>query len=191
MSTIPPPEGPTEPLGPRPAAVLHERVAAPVVAEDVLLRGAIDSLRTWLLVVGILALAALAVAVYAVVKADDANRPGGSRSGLATDARVDRISNELKALRATGTPGAGSTAGLSARVDQLSSQVQALRTGAGAGTGGSAALGARVATLESTVKTLASRPATGDSTQAITQLSSRVDTLTSDVAQLKQSQTNP
>jgi outer membrane murein-binding lipoprotein Lpp len=164
------------------------------VLEDpalVRLARAVDSLRTGLLVVGVLALAAIGVAIYAVVKADDANRPGASRSGLATDARVDRISNEVKALRTGaggGTAATSSTAALSARVDQLSRQLQALPTSPG---GGSAALAARVATLESTVKTLSSRPATGDPSQAITQLSSRVDTLASDVAQLKQSQTTP
>ncbi|MEA2301728.1 MAG: hypothetical protein QOE44_2263 [Solirubrobacteraceae bacterium] len=188
MSTVPPPEGPTERLPPPPAAVVHERVAVPAVDGGVLvaLERAVDSLRTWLLIVGVLALAAIGVAIYAVVRAD---QPGGSRRGLATDARVDKISAELKALRAgagASSPAAGtsSTAALSARVDQLSTQIQSLRTG-----GSAAALGGRVAALESTVKTLAGRPAGTDPTQAIAQLTSRVDTLASDVAQLKQSQT--
>jgi outer membrane murein-binding lipoprotein Lpp len=164
--------------------VVRERVAVPAV--DVALERAVDSLRTWLLIVGVLALAAIGVAIYAVVRAD---QPGGSRRGLATDARVDKISNELKALKAgagASSPAAAtsSTTALSARVDQLSSQIQSLRTG-----GTPAALGGRVATLESTVKTLAARPAGSDPTQALSQLSSRVDTLASDVAQLKQSQT--
>src|SRR5436305_3931858 len=162
MSTVPPPEGPTERLPPPPPAVVRERVAVPAIDAGALHR-AVDSLRTWLLIVGVLALAAIGLAIYAVVRAD---QPGGSRRGLATDARVDKISNELKALRASGggagaPTGTSSTAALTARVDQLSSQIQSLRTG-----GTAAPLAARVATLESTVKTLASRPATTDPTQA-------------------------
>jgi outer membrane murein-binding lipoprotein Lpp len=183
---MPTSQGPTETF--RPAApatpLVRERVVAPVV-EPAAVR-AIDSLRTWLAIVGVIALAAIAVAIYAVVRADDVRSGGTSRNGLASNARVDRISSELKALRAgAGSGGAGSAA-LAARVDQLSSQVQSLRsTGTGAGAGAVSGLGARVAALESTVKTLGSRPATGDQTQSIAQLSSRVDALTSEVAQLK------
>ncbi|MCA1690237.1 MAG: hypothetical protein LC720_07375 [Actinobacteria bacterium] len=120
MSTIPPPEGPTERLPPPPAAVVREPVAVPAVEGGVViaLERAVDSLRTWLLIVGVLALAAIGLAIYAVVRAD---QPGGSRRGLATDARVDKISAEVKALRAgagAGSPSTGTTqtAALAARV---------------------------------------------------------------------------
>ena len=199
MSTVPP-EGPTEQLRPRPAAVVREPVGVPVVESSSLLRleQVIGGLRTWLAVIGVVALAAVAVAVYALIKAND-NGPGSGR-GYATNARVDRISGDVKALRASGTtsgtnggassPGAVAGAGLSARVDQLASQVRALS--ASSAPSGSAALVGRVAALESSVRSLASRPTTGANvTQSLAQLSSRVDTIASDVAQLKQAQTQP
>lgn len=201
MSTVPP-EGPTEQLHPRPAAVVGEPLGVPVVESTALLRleQVISGLRTWLAVIGVVALAAVAVAVYALIKAND-NGPGSGR-GYATNARVDRISSDVKALRAGATvsptnggassPGAVAVAsgGLSARVDQLASQVRTLS--ANSGSSGSAALAGRVAALENSVRGLASRPTTGGNvTQSLAQLSSRVDTIASDVAQLKQAQSQP
>jgi outer membrane murein-binding lipoprotein Lpp len=199
MATVPP-EGPTEQLHPRPAAVVSEPVGVPVVESATLVRleQVIGGLRTWLAVLGVVALAAIAVAVYALIKAND-NGPGSGR-GYASNARVDRISNDVKALRAGGaasatTGGAGgagtvAAAGLSARVDQLASQVRTLATGSTAS--GSAALAGRVAALESSVRSLASRPATGGNvTQSLAQLSSRVDSIASDVTALKQAQSQP
>ncbi len=183
MSTIPTSQRPTDTF--RPATPLARERVAPIV--EPIARPS-DSLRTWLAIVSVIALAAAAVAIYAVVQADDVRSSGASPSGLASNARVDRISSELKALRAGA--GGASSAALAARVDQLSSQVQGLR-GAATGAGAASGLGTRVAALESTVKALASRPATGDQTQSIAQLSSRVDTLTNEVAQLKPSQPTP
>ena len=180
--------------------MVSEPVGVPVVESSTLLRleQVIGGLRTWLAVIGVVALAAVALAVYALIKAND-NGPGSGR-GYATNARVDRISSDVKALRASGTAsatnggassnGAVAGAGLSARVDQLASQVRALS--ASSAPSGSAALAGRVAALESSVRSIASRPSTGANvTQSLTQLSSRVDTIASDVAQLKQSQAQP
>lgn len=199
MATVPPPEGPTEQLHPRPAAVVREPAGVPVVETNALLRleQAVDGLRTWLAVLGVVALAAVAVAVYALIKANDNGM--ASHGGFASNARVDRISSDLKALRAAGpvtsagggasTAGGPATATLSARVDQLTSQVRSLSAGGG---GSATALSSRVAALESSVKTLASRPtAGGNATQAVAQLSSRVDSIASDVAQLKQAKAQP
>jgi hypothetical protein len=170
MSTTPPPDRPTERLQPTPPPVYEQRGAAPAVdLNAVLLRleDAIGSLRTGLTIVGVIAVAALAVAIYALVQAND-SASSGSRSGLATDERVSQIND---------------------RVDRLSRQVQELRSGSGSG-GDSAALDSRIAALERTVKTLASRPST-DPTQAIDELSGRLDSVARDVEQLKQTPATP
>jgi hypothetical protein len=180
MSTTPPPppDRPTEPLRPArivpepvpAAAVMQERVVAPVPDSSAILvrlEDALDSLRMGLIVVGLLAAAALGVAIYALLH-DDTGTRGGSRSGLASDARVSRVND---------------------RVDRLSRQVQGLRQARPAATGGAGAgVSARVDALESTVKTLSARPAPKDPTQAIAQLSGRIDDLRSDVDALKQAQ---
>jgi outer membrane murein-binding lipoprotein Lpp len=186
---VSPYEGPTEPLRPgAPAPVAAERVvAAPGIDPGLVvarLERTIDSLRTWVLIAGLAAVAALAVAIYAAVTADDAGGGRAAHSGYATNARVDRLSSDVKALRASNTGGVD-TAGLTARVAAL--EAAAKNSGAATGGGGAAALAGRVATLESEVKTLAGRPAPADPTSAIQQLSSRVDALSTQVAQLRQS----
>jgi hypothetical protein len=151
-----------------PPPVYEQRGAAPGVDPNVILvrlEDAIGSLRTGLTIVGVIAVAALAVAIYALVQANDSSS-AGSRNGLATDSRVSQLED---------------------RVDRLSRQVQDLRSGGG---GDSAALDSRIAALERTVKTLASRPST-DPTPAIDELSGRLDALSKDVEQLKQTQTPP
>ena len=186
MSTPPPPppDRPTEPLrparivpepapppAPPPAAVVQERVVAPMPDSSAILvrlEDAVDSLRMGLIVVGLIAAAALGVAIYALLHNDDAATNSGSRSGLASDARVSRVND---------------------RVDRLSRQVQGLRQPRAAATGGAGAdVSARVAALERTVRTLSARPAPKDPTQALTQLSGRIDDLRSDVDALKQAQ---
>jgi len=171
-----------------PAPVIEERIVAPALDPNaVLLRleDAMASLRMWLVVVGLVAVAGLGVAIYALTNGDGA----GSRDGLASDARVDRISGELKALRANGSSGGSDTTALGDRIDRLSRQVQTLRA-AGSGSGGdTTALGGRVDTLERTVKTLSSGSSSGDAASAVKQLSDRVDAISRDVDQLKQAQT--
>ncbi|MDQ3722703.1 MAG: hypothetical protein M3376_06480 [Actinomycetota bacterium] len=166
--SLPPPDRPTEPLRPAPhAPVVDERVVTPAVdASAVLLRleGSLNSLRTGLMIVGVLAVAALGVAVYALMKEDDGG--ASSRSGLASDARVSRLED---------------------RIDRLSRQVQDVRSD-GTGDDDAAALGARVDAIEKTVKELADRPAPGDATQAVQELSDRIDDVTTDVEQLKNAQ---
>jgi hypothetical protein len=169
MSTTPPSDRPTERLQPTPPPVYEQRGAAAGDPNVILLRleDAIGSLRTGLTIVGVIAVAALAVAIYALVQANDSSS-GGSRGGLATDSRVSQLDD---------------------RVDRLSRQVQDLRSGGDSG-GDSAALDSRIAALERTVRTLASRPST-DPTQAIDELSGRLDAVSRDVEQLKQTQTPP
>lgn len=159
MSNPPPPDRPTEPLhGARRPPVAEERVVAPAADPNLILRRLEDtvaSLRTGLMIVGLIAVVALGAALYALLS-DDATR-GGSRSGLASDERVSRLDD---------------------RVDRLSRQLQSLRAG-----GDTAALGDRVDALERTIKTLDSSP--DDATQAVEELSSRVDGLERDVEDLK------
>ena len=176
--SIPPPDRPTEPLRPPPRApitpervveerVVDERVVTPAVDPNVVLlrlEDAVNSLRTGLMIVGVIAVAALGGAIYALMKDDDGG--AGSRSGLASDARVSQLDD---------------------RIDRLSRQVQAARSQA-RGAGDAAQLGGRVDALERTVKTLAARPAAGDATQAVQELSDRIDDVTADVEQLKSAQ---
>jgi polyhydroxyalkanoate synthesis regulator phasin len=182
MATNPPPDRPTEPLyrgRPAPSVertvpvaerpVIEERVVAPAVDPNVILlrlEDAIDALRTWLVVVGVVAIAALGVALYAVLADNNTSSSAGSRSGLASDARVSQLET---------------------RVDRISRQVQDLRS-SGASGGDTAALTSRIDQLETTVKSLSSQSAGGTQT-AIDELSSRIDALSKDVQQLKQSQT--
>jgi hypothetical protein len=126
------------------------------------LEDSVATLRTGLMVVGVLAVAAIGVAIYALLSMET----DGSSSGVASAARVSQLED---------------------RVDRLSRQLEAPGGGAAGDVG---ALGERVAALERTVKTLASRPST-DPTQAIEQLSGRIDELSGDVEQLKQSQPTP
>jgi hypothetical protein len=178
--SIPPPDRPTERLAPQPPErlvpqpppepVYEERVVTSAVdTHAVLLRleDAVQSLRTGLMIVGVIAVAALGVAIYALMKDDDAG--SGSRSGLATDSRVSQLDD---------------------RIDRLSRQVQDARSDASKA-GDAAGVEDRVAALEKTVKTLADRPAPGDATQAVNELSDRIDDVTADVEQLKSAQTTP
>lgn len=171
MSTNPPPPdrptGRLQPTPPPPPPVYEERVVAPAADPNaVLLRveDAIGSLRTGLMVVGVIAVAALGVAIYALMKDEDSG--GGSRSGLASDDRVSQLDD---------------------RIDRISRQVQNLRAGGGAS---SDAVEDRVAALEKTVETLADRPST-DPQQAIDQLSARIDDIAQDVEALQQAPPAP
>lgn len=164
MSTTPPPDRPTEQLRPSPA--YEERVVAQGVDPNAILlrlEDAVASLRTGLTIVGIIAVAALAVAIYALVSD---NGSGAGSQGTATGSRISQLQD---------------------RVDRISRQVQDLRSGSGAG---DAALADRVGALERTVKTLADRPST-DPQQAIDELSGRLDDVARDVETLKQNPATP
>jgi hypothetical protein len=168
MSTPPPPDRPTQRLRPSPPRqpVHDERVGTPAVDPGVVLlrlEDAIGSLRTGLMIVGVIAVAALGVAVYALMQEEDSG--GGSRSGLASDARVSQLDE---------------------RIDRISGQLQDLRSGGGT----DSPVDDRVAALERTVKTLAERPS-ADPQQAIDQLSDRIDDIARDVEALKQAPTAP
>jgi hypothetical protein len=167
-----PPDRPTERLQPQPPPqpprppVVDERYVAPAADPNAILlrlEDAVNSLRTGLMIVGVIAVAALGVAIYALMQEDDA----GARNGnAASDSRVSQLDD---------------------RVDRLSRQVQDARADA-RNAGDAAELGDRVEALENTVKELADRPAPGDATQAVQELSDRIDDVTADVEQLKSAQ---
>lgn len=179
MSTPPPPDEPTRRLDPTapppPPAVAYERVVEPgvPVAADasmliVRLEDAISSLRTALIFVGLLAVLATGLAIYALTREDDA--PARTSANAASDTRVARLED---------------------RIDRISRQVQALRVSSRSDSG----IDQRVDDLAKTVATLRSQP--GDSatapdvTQAITDLDGRLDRIEQQVQSLDQGQTPP
>jgi hypothetical protein len=126
MSTAPPPpDGPTEPLPPADAPRVRERlVEEPVApAADPLLlahfEDALRSLRTAVVLLGLLSVAALGVAVYALIKGQEADR-GSASSGRVSrlNDRVDRLSRDLQRTResTSGTADATDVSRLQARL---------------------------------------------------------------------------
>lgn len=117
----------------------------------------LDSLRTGLVVIGVVAVAALGLAIWALLRRDSDR--GGPSSTPATKA-------------------------LNGRVDRLDAEVHALRTGSARATS-IGSLRARIASLDRTVKRVSGHAAGAASAQQVSQLSRRVDTLSSQVTQLK------
>lgn len=98
----PPPDRPTRRLPPTPA-VEQERVLEvrdPGLLER--LEESVRSLRTAVALVGLLAAAALGVAIYALMEADEDSRGGASRERVSRlDDRVDRLSRQLQSTRSS------------------------------------------------------------------------------------------
>ena len=145
MSTPHPPEEPTRPLPPAtppPARVGVEReVAAPV--EDPyrteLLLDQLRSLRTALAIVGVLAVVALAVAVYAVLTKDEVSDAGAGASSQQVaelSDRVDDLEADVKS-RATKNQVSQLSADLKAlsdRVDKVAKQSESAASSDNGGT---------------------------------------------------------
>ena len=129
---------------------------------------AIDTLRTWLVVVGVVAVAAL-----------------GRRDLRADPGRHVAVLGELDERGVART----SAARLENRVDRLSRQVAELR--GAAGDGDAEALAGRVDTLERGVKSLTAQPTAGGTQQAIDELADRIDELAGTVDELQQTRTTP
>jgi outer membrane murein-binding lipoprotein Lpp len=177
-TTPPPPEPPTRRLAPAPPPPpAYEPVAepayAPVAAADpnlllVRMEDAISSLRTALVFVGILAVLAVGLAIYALTRKDDtpARTSGSTVSServAQLDDRIDRLSRQVQSARSD----ARAARELPSRVDALSRAVTTLRSEAGSGA------------------------AAPDATQAIKDLSGRIDELDQKVQALSQGQTTP
>lgn len=181
MSTTPPPEPPTrrlDPTAPPPPAqaYAYDRVVEPAVAPVdpnlmfVRLEDAISSLRTGLVFVGILAVLAVGLSIYAITRDDNNNsttaRGGGATAArlAQTDDRIDRLSRQVQQARADARAGRA----VVTRVDALSRQVSALRSQAG------------------------STSTAPDPTQALQALSKRIDDLDQRVQDLSsQARTTP
>ncbi len=173
-TTPPPPDRPTQRLQPSPPPAEYEQrvvehgVAAPATDWGVMfarLEDAISSLRTGLIVVGLLSALALGLALYSLLRDDDrdTNRAASSERVSRLDDRVDRLSRQVQGLRADQE----GTDALAERVDRLSRSVSSLRRQAARGGGATAA----------------------DTTQAIEQLGGRVDELSRQVQDLRQNPT--
>jgi uncharacterized protein HemX len=169
MSTTPPPDRPTERLQPTPPPPQYERAVeprAPLAADATVLftrlEDAISSLRTWLVLVAVLAVAALGLGLYAVLRNDNGTTRGTASVARLND-RVDRLSRQVRQLRSASR----GTSALSQRVDALSRQIAALRS---QGANGSSPT---------------------DTRQAIQDLDKRVGDLSRQVQQLGQAQTTP
>lgn len=170
MNEIPPSDRPTQHLRPGPPLERErERLVErhdPLILER--LEEAVRSLRTAVMLLGALAAIALGVAVYAVIKADDAEddggRSGASRGRVAElDDRVDRLSRQVRSLRGSNSGDAdsgdleslrGEISGRAtkAQVDELSSRIDEL--GEGGSGGDTAALEERLDTLAEQVEEL-------------------------------------
>lgn len=163
-----PPDPPTAALGP-PAGVVGPpgRVATPAMDPALLfpLEDAIRSLRGALAVVGLVAVAALGLSIYLLVRDSDGRRSRGTQVSQAEvsslNDRVNRLADKVNSVRAAST---------------------------GAAASASASLGSRVDALGRTVKQLAARPQPADPTQALAKLSSRLDRLAGQVTALQSSQ---
>lgn len=171
MSTLPP-EPPTRRIDPvAPPPPVYERVVepgVPVVDPNVMyvrLEDAISSLRTALVFVGVIAVIAAGIAVYALTKSDDSSSRGSGTSSARIsqlDGRVDRLSRQVQQARSAAR---GITV-LSQRVDSLSRQVATVRgqsaktTAAPDPTQAIQALNKRLSALEQTVQSLSSSAGT-------------------------------
>ncbi len=172
MSTLPP-EPPTrriEPVAPAPPA--YERVVetgVPAVNPNVMyvrLEDAISSLRTALVFVGVIAVIAAGIAIYALTRTDNSSSDSGAASSTRVSQlsdRVDRLSRQVQQARAD----ARGVSTVSGRVDALSRQVSTLRGQA------------------------ANTPAPPDPTAAIKALDKRLAALEQQIQDLGASQTTP
>ena len=181
----PPPPGPP-PGSERPTAPLRVPARGPlsaVPAEPAVgwseFRQSLDSLRTALALVGVLAVAGLGLALWALLRPDHDRtvlvrgavpaQTSGAHANLGPlNNRVSRLEGELRGLQSSAGARSGSTASLSGRVDALQRSVSSLQAAAAT----SSALGAlsgRVDKLAGQVSALqSSRSGTGTSTGATT-----------------------
>ena len=183
MATAPPPpDGPTEPLAPTGPAVVHQRLAEePVVPADPLaiarFEDALRSLRTAVMLLGLLSVAALGVAVYALVTSQEADRGSASSGRVARlDERVDKLNRDLQRTRAS-TTGAADEGDVNQVQDRLSEKADS----------------ADVRKLERTVARLQTQVDSNDDARgALDQVDQRLDDLSRQVRELQaEQQTSP
>jgi polyhydroxyalkanoate synthesis regulator phasin len=187
MSTAPPPpDEPTEPLPPADAPRVRERLVDERVisAADPLpivhFEDALRSLRTAVVLLGLLSVAALGVAVYALIKGQEADRAsaGSNRVSRLND-RVDRLSSDLQRTRQSASGTADAT-----DVNRLQTRL------------GDKADAADVGKLQRTVAKLQTQvtefQSNNDTTAALDQVDQRLDDLSRQVRALQDNaQTSP
>jgi FtsZ-interacting cell division protein ZipA len=124
MTARQPPEEPTRPIPPA-RSIATEHTVVRTESEERLWAEVLDrlgSLRAWLLVVGVIALAALGVALWALLD-NDADREDASRVRVERLAdRVDRLESQVAE-----TASEGGLAAIRDRQAALQRRVQALR----------------------------------------------------------------
>jgi hypothetical protein len=128
MTARPPPEEPTRPLPPARPIATGEAVVRTEPEERLWaeVHDRLGSLRTGLIVVAVIALAALGVALWALLE-DDADRTGASRVRVERLAdRVDRLESQVAQ-----TASEGGVAAIRNRQAALQRQVEALRVTVG------------------------------------------------------------
>ena len=179
MATAPPPpDGPTEPLPPSEPAIVDERLPAePLVAADPMaiarFEDAVRSLRTAVVLLGLLSVAALGVAIYALVKSQEADRGSASSGRVARlDDRVDKLSSDLQRMRES-TSGTADESDVNQVQDRLSEKASS----------------ADLRTLERTVAKLQTQVrSSDDASAALDQVDQRLDDLSRDVRDLQAEQ---
>ena len=178
----PPPDGPTEPLPSAGPAIVDERLPAePLVAAEPLaiarFEDALRSLRTAVVLLGLLAVAALGVAIYALVKSQEADRgSAGSGRVASLDDRVDKLSRDLQRTRES-TSGSADASDLNQVRNRLSDKASS----------------ADVRDLERTVAKLQTQvDSSDDAGAALDQVDRRLDDLSREVRALQaEQQTSP
>lgn len=163
----PPEDRPTEPRRPRDAAVTHERTD---VADRGWAAGLDDQLRSLkglVAMLGVLAAAALGVALYALLSEDDADGGTGGE-------RVSQLDDRVGALedRAESSPEEADVKGLRQDLDDKADQSDV------------EGLGEQVDELRSAVEASSGEDAA--SAEDLTALSERVDELAADVEELQE-----
>ena len=182
MSTAPPPpDGPTEPLPPPEPAIVDERLPAdPLVAADPLaiarFEDALRSLRTAVVLLGLLSVAALGVAVYALVKSQEPTKALPT-APVASARRPGRQAEQGPPAYPRDTSGTADESDVNQVQDQLSEKASS----------------ADVRTLERTVAKLQTQVTSSDDAgAALDQVDQRLDDLSRDVRDLQaEQQTSP
>ena len=131
MSDPTDPTRPVRPVGEPRQPHVRETVAGPDPVREEMLHDSLRSLRTALVLVGVLAVAALGVAVYALIQANDAkDTSNGSNDQAASAARVSALDDRVDQLRADVYDKASksSVSQLRSDVDQLQQDVSKAKT---------------------------------------------------------------
>ena len=134
---MPPPEEPTRPL--RPTEPVYEREVVPPEADPALLLDRIRSLRTALVLVGLVAVAALGIAAYAVLTKEEESdtQAGASRESVSRLAdRVDALESDVRdrATKDDLSEVADDVESLNKRVDDVAKQAQSASSNDNSGT---------------------------------------------------------